>query len=627
MARIAILLPRDDMIQPARELAQQYHLDVVGIYAVHTSGIKEKLDEVIHAGADIVMARGGQALHVKHNSTLPLVEIQLTGLDVILLAMQAEKVIKKSCPKVGLVGFRNMFGILPDPDRLANIRLSTYFLDEPEEVVAALAQMVDQAAADGMDILLGGENVCALAAQKGIPAIYAASGSESIADACRVARHVAYAIDQEKRNTAEVQMILDHTVDALIQIDGQGTIQNMNPAAEHLLSTISSQERGKSVCQVLKSLKQAAVDAVLLEGQEFNTVPIKIDSALFLAAISPVTTDTGVSGAIISIAGRDQLELYAAEQQNELRRQGFDAPFTFENFVARSVQSQALVKQAQRYAQFDLPLLINGELGTEKEELAQCIHNCGAYSDRAFIHFNCDGPDPEHTTRRLFAPAGLLEKAQGTVFLNEVSKLSAEGQYLLYRTITGRAESSYCSLEYSPSRSFRMILADSRDLYELTQSGELREDLYYAISVMTLHIPPLRQRREDIQGWAELFFQTLQQRHRRYVHLTQGAWEKLCGYNWPGNLAQLRSVCERILVDAPRRNVNEQFLETVFYHVAPIHRSDERLVDQATYQDPKAAHISELLKIHLGSRNAVAKEMGISTTTLWRYMKKFGIQG
>lgn len=86
-------------------------------------------------------------------------------------------------------------------------------------------------------------------------------------------------------------------------------------------------------------------------------------------------------------------------------------------------------------------------------------------------------------------------------------------------------------------------------------------------------------------------------------------------------------MCERILVDAPRRNVNEQFLETVFYHVAPIHRRDERLVDQATYQDPKAAHISELLKIHLGSRNAVAKEMGISTTTLWRYMKKFGIQG
>ncbi len=626
MARIAILLPRDDMIQPAQELAQQYHLDVIGIYAVHTSGIKEKLEEVINAGADIVMARGGQALYVKHNSTLPLVEIQLTGLDVVLLAMQAEKVARKPFAKVGLIGFRNMFGIIPEPSRLPNINLHTYFLDEPDEVVPALAQAVDRAIEDGMDILLGGENVCALATQRGLPSIYTASGPESIADACRVARHVSYAIDQEKRNTAEVQVILDHTVDALIQIDAQGIVKKANPAAEQLLSANCSAVRGRPICQVLTSLKQADIDAVLSEGEEFYAVPLKINSALFLASISPVSTDAGVSGAILSIASERQLELYAAEQQNELRRQGFDAPFYFSQFIAKSAQAQELIKKAQRYAQFDLPLLILGELGTEKEELAQCIHNNGAFSNQAFLHFNCNGPNPEVTTQRLFGPGGFIEKAKGTVFLNEVSRLSPEGQYLLYRTITGRAESSYGSLEYRTKHSFRLVLADSRDLFALAQSGELREDLYYAISVMTLEIPPLRQRKEDIRGWAEFFFHTLQQRHGRYVHLTQGAWDRFCAHEWPGNLAQLRSVCERILVDAPRRNVDEQFLDTIFFSSAPVQRNDEEYELQLEYRDPKAAQISKLLQLYQGRRTLVAKEMGISTTTLWRYMKKYGIQ-
>ncbi|MPN31150.1 Alginate biosynthesis transcriptional regulatory protein AlgB [bioreactor metagenome] len=171
-----------------------------------------------------------------------------------------------------------------------------------------------------------------------------------------------------------------------------------------------------------------------------------------------------------------------------------------------------------------------------------------------------------------------------------------------------------------------MLAADTRDLGELVRAGAFREDLYYALSVMILSIPPLRQRKEDISGWAEFFFQELQQRHGRYVHLIRGAWQRLLDYDWPGNLAQLRSLCERIIVESPRRTVDEFFLDSQLRVYGPVQRQEEPHDSSAVYYDPKAARIAQLLRNHHGSRSIVAKELGVSTTTLWRYIKKYGIQ-
>lgn len=624
MARIAILLPRDDMLPAARLMAQRYGLDAMGIHAVHNSDILQRASEMIQAGADIIIARGIQAILLKRNTAVSLVEIQLTNHEMLQLIQKAKRLSGKPRPSVGLVGYRSMFCDIASLTPMLDVELRSYFIEPGEQVSDAVAQ----AKTDGVDVLIGGDIACAAAAELQLPSVFLVSGPESIAEACRVARHVAYALDQEKRNAAELKAVLDFTVNGLIQVDAQGIIRNLNHSAELALGIAEAQGLGHPISQLLPALDQKALDTVLTQGQELYSLPLKLGSTLFLATLTPVLMEEKVTGAILSITEEHQLELYAAEQRKELFRQGFTAPFTFDTMVARSPQSQLLLERARHCAKFDLPVLILGEFGTEKEELAQCIHNASIHANNAFVHFNCDGPDPNVATRRLFGDEGLTKKAQSILFLNEVSRLSNEAQYQLYRLMVGRADSSYATPPELSAGIPRILAADSREPAELVRTGELREDLYYALSVITLRLSPLRQRPEDVVGWAERFFQELQARHGRYVHLTQGAWQRMTEYPWPGNLAQLRNLCQRIIIEAPRRTVDELFLDGLLRLAAPLERPDKDPdpTPERFYHDPKAVRIADLLQLHHGNRKAVAADMGISVTTLWRYMKKFDIQ-
>lgn len=134
-------------------------------------------------------------------------------------------------------------------------------------------------------------------------------------------------------------------------------------------------------------------------------------------------------------------------------------------------------------------------------------------------------------------------------------------------------------------------------------------------------------RKEDIVGWAELFLGKLQKLHGRYLHLSQGAWQHLQEYEWPGNLAQLYSFLQRLLTESPRRMVDELYLDSQL-EIMPIpesYLSDK--MQKTVYCDPRAVKISQILQENSGNRTAAAKALGISTTTLWRYMKKYRIDG
>lgn len=620
MARIAILLPRDEMLEPARRMAQRYHLDLLEVAAVHTSNVLEKAREVIAAGAEIIIARGIQAMLIKQNTTVPLVEVQLTGQEMALLVTKARGLVRKEQPAIGLVGFPNMFCDISSFDELFGVRLSTYFVDSPEQ----MQQATQAAIADGVDVLIGGDVVCSAAAGQKIPSVFIASGAESIGEACRMARNASYAMDQEKRNTAEFKAILDYTFSGIIQIDAAGMVLHLNHSAEQMLGQTEQQALNRPIWGLVPSLGQKLLAPVLEQGQEIYSVRVDLHKAAFMASVSPVLMEDKPAGAIICINEGKQLELYAAERRNELLLQGYTASFTFDELIARSPQAQAMVQQAKHFAQFRTPVLLLGEFGTEKEELAQCIHNASEYGGNAFVSMDCGGCPPEEAEQRLFGEHGLAEKAQGILFLNEISRLPPAVQYQVYCLITRRRCSSFGGVG-GHSVPLRVIAADSRDLALLVQQGAFREDLYYALRVMTLRVPPLRERREDIPGWAEYFLRQLQQLHGRYVHLTKGAWQLLQNCDWGGNLAQLRNLCERLVVTAPRRTVDEVFLAAQMSEAFPAVQRQSPTTT-VVYCDPKSARITELLKKHGGSRTAVARELGVSTTTLWRYMKKYGIE-
>ena len=154
--------------------------------------------------------------------------------------------------------------------------------------------------------------------------------------------------------------------------------------------------------------------------------------------------------------------------------------------------------------------------------------------------------------------------------------------------------------------------------------------MYYALNVLSLALPPLRARRADILPWADRYLGEAQDQYKRYVSLTNGAREFLRRYDWPGNLDQLRSVCERTVLLAPRRSVDEVFLRGQLRELTPAAQPQPLPGTAAELamlpgMDPRAARIRQALQAAGGDRQQAADALGISKTTLWRQMKKLDI--
>lgn len=622
MARVSFLLPRDDMLPYVPALAEKYHLEVLEVRTIQTSQAVEAANHAMEAGADIVIARGLQAELIRSSTTVPLVNIQLTAQEVALLVHRAKRLTSRQLPRIALVGLQNMFQDVSHLGQLLGVDLRTYFPECYADSNAFLEQGAAKACSDGADVLIGGDVVCQYAEERGLPSIFIDSSPECIENACRTAQRMAYALDLEKRNNAQLQSILDYTVNGLILIDAHGVIQQLNPSSEHLLDPYQRGLIGKAAGEIFPSLTQELLEEVLIQGHELPIIHLRLGDMQVAASVSPVTSGDEITGAVISITDSKQLKLYTNRERIELLHQGFSAPFTFDSIIVRAPKMLAVIEQAKRCAAFQAPVLILGEFGTERRELAQCIHNAGQNRENALVQFRCNCADPKIVEEHLFGPNGLVEQAQGTIFLDEVSCLSRFAQSKLLRLIPGH--SALAGGTGSLPR-LRVLAGDRRDLAQLAEREEFDRELYYALSITVLTIPPLRQRPEDIIPLADYFLRTFQERYGRYLHLTKTAWQRLRSYSWPGNLPELSSICQRIVVNAPRRTVDEFFLDTL------LDSSDTPAPQPAVpatvvYQDPNAVRITELLAACHGNRRAAAQALGVSTTTLWRRMKKYGIQ-
>lgn len=318
------------------------------------------------------------------------------------------------------------------------------------------------------------------------------------------------------------------------------------------------------------------------------------------------------------------------ELRRELFQRGYVAKYDFGSLICKSEKMLRLVKTAKRMAKFNAPIFLKGEAGSGKTVIAQCIHKESLNAGSAFISVDCGAWGPETLDGNLFGnysarkggPMCLAEMAQnGTLYVSNVECMMLETQYKLLKLIRGKF---YHNGSPNPSSaSVRVIASTEGNLLERVERGEFRRDLYYALNVLSLEIPALQERREDISGWLDYYMAEYQEKYKRSLHVTSGARQYAQKYDWPGNLDQMNSVCERVVMLTEKRNVDEVFLRRQIENVTPLMTAKAEKV--VLIQDPMALKISQLLSEHNGNRETVAFELGISKTTLWRYLKKFGI--
>lgn len=627
MAKVAMLLPFAEMCNTAQELLVKYpNIHTMCVEHVQTNEIAARARALEQEGCDLIIARGVQARIVKESVKVPLVEMQVTTQELgrVMLSLKEELGVER--PHIGLLATIGVVGDTAQFDDLFGIRLHRYL-----SVPQAEAGLVAQAIRDGCQAVVGGELACEQARLQGLPCRFFTSGTESMSRALDTAERVCYAIDLEKHNSAEMATMLDNAFGGIMQLDRGGVIRRVNRVACNLLEQSPAELLGRLVIQVMPGLSEQVLADVLLQGKETYAFVMDVQHRAVVANLAPIRIDDATEGAILTFHEGQRIIEMDSELRRELYQRGYIAKFSFDKIASRCRDIAPTLTLAKRIAKYPAPVLLTGEPGSGKSIIAQCIHNESLARRNAFVSLDCSAWLPETLDNMLFgnystrkdSPACLAELAQdGTLYLEHVEALPMEAQYKLLSLIQGKFLHNGSNRPVAAS--VRVIAATETSLAPRIEQRLFRGDLYYALSALSLELPPLRRRKEDILGWVKFYLGEWQKRYNRYIHLTNGAYRFLQDYDWPGNLEQVSNVCQRIVLLTEKRNIDEIFVRRQLEMVTPQLMADKETV--VLFKDKKAADLAELLRRYDGDRTKVAAELGVSKTTLWRYIKKYGIK-
>jgi DNA-binding NtrC family response regulator len=298
--------------------------------------------------------------------------------------------------------------------------------------------------------------------------------------------------------------------------------------------------------------------------------------------------------------------------------------------VGNSPAMVEIYKFISRVADAGSTVLLEGETGTGKEQVARLIHQSGPRGNKRFVVVDCGALPATLLEAELFGAlrgaytgaerdrAGLLESAEGgTVFLDEIGEMDLPFQQRLLRFLQEREVRPLGSS--TPRKvDVRVVAATNRDLRKLVSEAKFREDLWYRLQVTSLRLAPLRERREDIPLLAEHFLEVLRQRSGRSIRLTKEALEAAMRHSWPGNVRQLQNVLERLAILSVTSIISEQMFADALGALDP--GAKQRGTDSLSSREED--HIRQVLEATHGNKTRAAEILGIERKTLYRKLER-----
>ncbi len=318
-------------------------------------------------------------------------------------------------------------------------------------------------------------------------------------------------------------------------------------------------------------------------------------------------------------------------------REQVDTQKGAQRIVGQSSKIQALRETINQVSQLDCNVLIQGETGTGKELVARTIHELSPRYKKRFVAFNCGVFTEELISSELFGyergaftgankiKKGLLEMAEGgTVFFDEVGELPLSMQVKLLRVLQERSLLRVGGTE-EIAVDFRVLAATNKDLKRETEAGAFRSDLYYRLDVLTIKIPSLSERKEDIPLLAHHFLAKHARPGRPAPRLSPEAERRLMLYDYPGNIRELENIAQRILITCDEDIIESQQIAGVFGDTEGMSIRDHR-EDWPSLEEHEKQYILEVLDEVEGNKSAAVKILGIDRVSLWRKIKRYGLE-
>jgi PAS domain S-box-containing protein len=433
------------------------------------------------------------------------------------------------------------------------------------------------------------------------------------------------------------EAILESISDGVFTVDMEWRVTSFNRAAEMITGIPRAEAIGRLCSEVFKSSmceSQCALRRTLKTGQ-----PVLQQSGFIINAHGqriPVSISAAVlrdsEGRMIGGAEtfRDLTELEA------LRKQLGGQHYRFGEMVSRSPSMQSVFDLAKAVAGSPSTVLIRGETGTGKELLAQSIHEMSGRSDHPFVAINCGALPDTLLESELFGykrgaftgankdkPGRIAMAGEGTLFLDEIGEISPALQVRLLRVLQQRVFEPLGGTKPEKLKA-RVLAATNRDLDLMVRDGVFRQDLFYRVNVISLCIPPLRERLEDIPVLTHQLidrFNRLQE--RRIQGTTPEALALLMAHDWPGNIRELENVIERAFILCNSERIGSEHLPSELRGSGRF-PDGERMIATAR-EAAESETIRAALERNGNNRLATARELGIHKATLYRKMKALGI--
>ena len=325
------------------------------------------------------------------------------------------------------------------------------------------------------------------------------------------------------------------------------------------------------------------------------------------------------------------------KEENRLLRESLGKHFDRQNLIGRSQAMVRLLETVAQVSRSEATVLITGESGTGKEMIAGAIHFNSPRKEASFVKINCGAITETLLESELFGhekgaftgaykrkEGRFLQAHRGTLFLDEVSEMSPAMQVKLLRVIQER-EFIRVGGEELIRVDVRVIAATNKDLLQEIETGRFREDLYYRLNVVTLLLPPLRQRREDIPLLAQHFLRVFSEKNRKKMKgFTPQAMDQLLKHEWPGNVRELMNAVERGVVLARTDYLDTPDLPLLAQDVATPF-SKETMSGDLPLDEVEKATILNAMEITAGNKSEAARRLGITRKTLHTKLKKYGV--
>ncbi len=337
---------------------------------------------------------------------------------------------------------------------------------------------------------------------------------------------------------------------------------------------------------------------------------------------------------------RTALSLSARGEKSRLTRKALDEQFDFNNIIGHDPLFNRALQTVARVCKTEASVLIIGESGTGKELIAEAIHKNSDRQKQPFVKVNLGGIPATLFESEMFGHKrgaftdahydriGRFEMANlGTIFLDEIGDLDLGSQVKLLRVLQDRTFEQVGASQ-SKTVDVRVICATNRNLEEMVEIKEFREDLFYRINLITIKLPALRDRIDDIPLLADHFIGKLQKTYKRpHLHFSSGAKEWLKTLSWPGNIRELKNLVERVVLVSNKDELNmEDFM--IDFKTGPRKHNKDSLpeVGSMTIDEIEKAMILKALEHHENNLTKVARSLGMSRGALYRRLEKFGIE-